>query len=139
MSHGGRVILPCDYVKAHVQLLYATTAQTTFYVATHDLPFDDDARVDQVRYDPRSYAAREVLLNMSGVATLHATWQHAVHEVCDQQEVPVGDQASQRRTAHNRPAAGGFRRWEGHALQHHGTGPLAEMTKVTGGKAWNNR
>jgi hypothetical protein len=40
--------------------------RTTFYVATHDLPFDDDARVDRVRYDPRQYAAREVLLNILG-------------------------------------------------------------------------
>jgi hypothetical protein len=38
--------------------------RTTFYVATHDLPFDDDARVDRVRYDPRQYAAREVLINI---------------------------------------------------------------------------
>ena len=37
---------------------------TVFYVATHDLPFDEDARVDQVRYDPRQYAAREILLNI---------------------------------------------------------------------------
>jgi hypothetical protein len=84
-------------VRAHVQLLYATTAhraqgatvdtahplitagmtrealyvlgsrareKTTFYVATHDLPFDDDARVNQVRRDPRQYAGREILLNV---------------------------------------------------------------------------
>jgi len=37
---------------------------TVFYVATHDLPYDEDARIDQVRYDPRQYAAREVLLNI---------------------------------------------------------------------------
>jgi hypothetical protein len=37
---------------------------TVFYVATHDLPYDEDARVDQVRYDPRQYAAREILLNI---------------------------------------------------------------------------
>ena len=37
---------------------------TVFYVATHDLPYDEDARVDQVRYDPRQYAAREILLNV---------------------------------------------------------------------------
>jgi conjugative relaxase-like TrwC/TraI family protein len=38
--------------------------KTVFYVATHDLPFDDDARVDQVRRDPRQYAGREILLNV---------------------------------------------------------------------------
>jgi conjugative relaxase-like TrwC/TraI family protein len=38
--------------------------KTAFYVATHDLPFDDDARVNQVRRDPRQYAGREVLLNV---------------------------------------------------------------------------
>lgn len=37
---------------------------TTFYVATHDLPYEEDARVDRVRFDPRSYGAREVLLNI---------------------------------------------------------------------------
>ena len=37
---------------------------TVFYVATHDLPYDEDARVDQARYDPRQYAAREILLNI---------------------------------------------------------------------------
>ena len=37
---------------------------TVFYVATHDLPYDEDARVDQARYDPRQYAAREILLNV---------------------------------------------------------------------------
>jgi hypothetical protein len=36
--------------------------RTTFYVATHDLPFDEDDRGDQVRSDPGAYAAREVLL-----------------------------------------------------------------------------
>ncbi len=38
--------------------------KTTLYVATHDQPFDDDARVNQVRSDPKQYAAREVLLNI---------------------------------------------------------------------------
>ena len=37
--------------------------RTVFYVATHDLPYDEDARVDQARHDPRQYAAREILLN----------------------------------------------------------------------------
>jgi conjugative relaxase-like TrwC/TraI family protein len=97
LGHGGHVTLPAAYVRAHVQLLYATTAhraegatvdtahplitagmtrealyvlasrareRTVLYVATHDLPFDDDARVDRVRRDPRQYAAREVLLNV---------------------------------------------------------------------------
>ena len=36
--------------------MLATRAResTILYVATHDLPFDDDARVDQVRHDPRA-------------------------------------------------------------------------------------
>lgn len=48
---------------------------TIFYITTHDLPFDDDARVDRVRSDPRSYAAREVLLNILATegAALSAT------------------------------------------------------------------
>ena len=29
---------------------------TVFYVATHDLPFDEDDRVNKVRFDPRQYA-----------------------------------------------------------------------------------
>jgi conjugative relaxase-like TrwC/TraI family protein len=37
--------------------------KTVFYVATHDQPSDDDARVDHVRRDPRQYAGREILLN----------------------------------------------------------------------------
>jgi conjugative relaxase-like TrwC/TraI family protein len=37
---------------------------TVLYVATHDLPFDEDARVNQVRHDPHQYAGREVLLNV---------------------------------------------------------------------------
>jgi conjugative relaxase-like TrwC/TraI family protein len=98
-SHGGRLRLTADYVQAHVQLLYATTAhraqggtvdtahplitasltremlyvlasrareRTVFYVATHDLPFDEDARVNRARSDPDAYAAREVLLNILG-------------------------------------------------------------------------
>ena len=36
---------------------------TTFYVATHDQPPDDDPRVDQTRTDPRHYTGREILLN----------------------------------------------------------------------------
>jgi hypothetical protein len=36
--------------------------RTTFYVATHDLPFDEDDQVDRARTDPRAYAAREILL-----------------------------------------------------------------------------
>ena len=42
---------------------------TTLYVATHDIPFDDDARVNRVRSDPRAWAAREVLLNILGTET----------------------------------------------------------------------
>jgi hypothetical protein len=37
---------------------------TTLYVATHDDPFDDDAKVNTIRRDPRQYAAREILLNI---------------------------------------------------------------------------
>ena len=52
------------------EMLYvlATRARerTTFYVATHDLPFDEDARVNQVRSDPDAYAAREALLSILG-------------------------------------------------------------------------
>ena len=33
------------------------------------IPFDDDARVNQVRTDPRQYAAREILLNILGTET----------------------------------------------------------------------
>ena len=98
LTHRGRVTLPADYVAAHVQLLYATTAhraegstvdtahalitpemsresfyvtasrarlRTVFYAATHDLLSpDEDDRLDAVRTDPRSYAAREVLENV---------------------------------------------------------------------------
>jgi len=50
-------------------------ARTTLYVATHDIPFDDDARVNRVRSDPRAQVAREVLLNILGTeaAPLSAT------------------------------------------------------------------
>jgi len=53
---------------------------TVFYVATHDLPYDEDARVDQARYDPRQYAAREILLNILATegAPLSATETIAV-------------------------------------------------------------
>jgi conjugative relaxase-like TrwC/TraI family protein len=49
--------------------------RTTLYVATHDIPFDDDARVNLARSDPRAQAAREVLLNIlaTGAAPLSAT------------------------------------------------------------------
>jgi conjugative relaxase-like TrwC/TraI family protein len=42
---------------------------TTLYVATHDIPFDDDARVNRVRSDPRAWAAREILLNILDTET----------------------------------------------------------------------
>jgi hypothetical protein len=38
--------------------------RTVLYVATHDLPFDDDAHVNQVQHDPRQYAGREILLSI---------------------------------------------------------------------------
>jgi conjugative relaxase-like TrwC/TraI family protein len=78
--------------------------KTTLYVATHDQPFDDDARVDQARHDPRQYAAREVLLNIlateaapmsatetivtaqeeaASLATLVPRYLHAAHEDAD--------------------------------------------------------
>jgi hypothetical protein len=37
---------------------------TTLYVATHDLPFNEDDQVDRARTDPRAYAAREILLTI---------------------------------------------------------------------------
>jgi conjugative relaxase-like TrwC/TraI family protein len=47
------------------EMLYVLASRarekTTLYVATHDLPFDEDPRVDRVRTDPDSYAAREIL------------------------------------------------------------------------------
>jgi conjugative relaxase-like TrwC/TraI family protein len=78
--------------------------KTVFYVATHDLPFDEDARVDRVRYDPRAYAAREVLINVvstegaalsatetitvtqdqaASLATLVPRYLHAAHQHAD--------------------------------------------------------
>jgi conjugative relaxase-like TrwC/TraI family protein len=78
--------------------------RTTLYVATHDIPYDEDARVNQVRADPRAYAAREVLLNILGteratlpanetialaqeeagsLATLVPRYLHAVHQEAD--------------------------------------------------------
>lgn len=78
--------------------------RTTFYVATFDLPFDEDMRVDRVRTDPRSYAAREVLLNIvategaalsatetittaqeqaGSLATLVPRYLHAAHQYAD--------------------------------------------------------
>jgi hypothetical protein len=38
--------------------------RTVLYVGTHDLPFDDEALVNQVQHDPRQYAGREVLLGI---------------------------------------------------------------------------
>jgi conjugative relaxase-like TrwC/TraI family protein len=61
------------------EALYVLTTRarekTTLYVATHDLPLDDDAKVNQVRGDPRQYAGREVLLNVLATegAALSAT------------------------------------------------------------------
>jgi conjugative relaxase-like TrwC/TraI family protein len=48
---------------------------TVLYVATHDLPFDEDDRVNKVRSDPRQYAAREILLGILSAenAALSAT------------------------------------------------------------------
>ena len=77
---------------------------TVFYVATHDLPFDEDARVNRVRSDPRQYAAREILLNIlategaplsatetitaaqeeaGSLATLVPRYLHAAHQDAD--------------------------------------------------------
>ena len=49
-------------------------------MATHDDPFDDDAKVNKARRDPRQYAAREILLNIisAEAATLSATETIAV-------------------------------------------------------------
>jgi hypothetical protein len=49
--------------------------KTTLYVATHDAPYDEDARTDQARTDPHAYAAREILLNIiaTEAAPLSAT------------------------------------------------------------------
>jgi hypothetical protein len=48
---------------------------TTLYVATHDLPYDEDDHTDRARTDPYAYAAREVLLNIIATegAALSAT------------------------------------------------------------------
>src|SRR5690242_13590788 len=108
LAHRGRVRLPAEYARDHVELLYATTThraqgstvdtahplitagmtrenlyvlasrardKTTLYVATHDLPYDEDDRTDQARTDPYAYAAREVLLNVIATegAALSAT------------------------------------------------------------------
>jgi conjugative relaxase-like TrwC/TraI family protein len=142
LAHSGRARLSAEYVRDHVELLYATTThraqggtvdtahplitagmtrenlyvlasrareKTTLYVATHDLPFDDDHRTDQARTDPYAYAAREILLNIiategtalsatetittaqeeaGSLATLiprylHAAHQHAEHRYAD--------------------------------------------------------
>jgi conjugative relaxase-like TrwC/TraI family protein len=79
--------------------------RTTFYVATHDLPFDEDDRTDQARTDPDAWAAREVLLNIiategaplsatetiaaaqeeaGSLATLVPRYQHAVLQAVQQ-------------------------------------------------------
>jgi conjugative relaxase-like TrwC/TraI family protein len=49
--------------------------RTTFYVATHDQPFDEDDRVDLVRTDPRARVAREILTGILATesAALSAT------------------------------------------------------------------
>jgi conjugative relaxase-like TrwC/TraI family protein len=57
--------------------------RTVFYVGTHDLPYDEDARVDQIRHDPRQYAAREILLNI--LATEGAALS-AIETITDAQE-----------------------------------------------------
>jgi hypothetical protein len=93
--------------------------RTTFYVATHDLPFDEDDRVDRVRTSPYAYAAREILLNIlateattlsatetitaaqeeaGSLATLvpryqHAARQQAEHRYTDTVVRALGDQA----------------------------------------------
>jgi conjugative relaxase-like TrwC/TraI family protein len=138
LEHGGNVRLPTGYVRAHVQLLYATTAHraegttvdtahplitasmtremlyvlasrarhtTTLYVTTHDIPpLDPDEHTDQVKHDPRSYAAREILHNIlategselsatstirtsqeqaESLATLIPRYLHAAHQLAD--------------------------------------------------------
>jgi conjugative relaxase-like TrwC/TraI family protein len=93
--------------------------KTTLYVATHDLPFDDDDRTDRARTDPYACAAREVLLNIistegaalsatetittaqeeaGSLATLvprylHAAHQHAEHRYARAAVEALGDQA----------------------------------------------
>jgi len=56
---------------------------TVFYVATHDLPFDEDDRVNKVRFDPRQYAAREILL---GVLSAECTVLSATETITTTQE-----------------------------------------------------
>jgi conjugative relaxase-like TrwC/TraI family protein len=60
-----------DGMSREALYVLATRARqrTTLYVATHDLPFDDDPRVNRARTDPRAQAAREVLLNILGTET----------------------------------------------------------------------
>ena len=83
VTHHGRVTLPVAYATEHVQLLYATTVDTThsliivgmcrealyvlatrarehtsLYVATHDDPFDDDAKLNTIRRAPSTPPAR---------------------------------------------------------------------------------
>ncbi len=57
--------------------------RTTFYVATHDLPFDEDDRVDRTRTSPHAYAAREILLN---VLATEATVLSATETIATAQE-----------------------------------------------------
>jgi ATP-dependent exoDNAse (exonuclease V) alpha subunit len=50
------------------EMLYVLASRarenTTFYVATHEVPFDEDSHADAVRTDPDAYAAREILLKV---------------------------------------------------------------------------
>jgi hypothetical protein len=57
--------------------------RTTFYVATHDLPFEEDDRVDRTRTSPHAYAAREILLN---ILATEATTQSATETITAAQE-----------------------------------------------------
>jgi hypothetical protein len=98
-------LITADMTREALYVL-ATRARekTTLYVATHDLPFDDDARVDLVRRDPRQYAGREVLLNVlaaegaplsatetitsaqeeaASLATIVPRYLHAAHQDAD--------------------------------------------------------
>ncbi len=93
--------------------------RTTFYVATHDLPFDEDDLVDRARTSPHAYAVREILLNIlateatvlsatetiasaqeeaGSLATLvpryeHAARQQAEHRYAGAATLALGDQA----------------------------------------------
>jgi conjugative relaxase-like TrwC/TraI family protein len=93
--------------------------KTTFYVATHDQPFDEDDRVDRSRTSPDLRSAREILLNIlatdtapmsatetiavvqeeaGSLATLvpryeYAARQHAEHRYADAAVRALGDQA----------------------------------------------